>query len=187
VSGRRQASLQLTTIAKGWEFPSSVVCQRTGQDCSVRERPQSLETSVADGPDVDEGYVDRDASLSRRSFDPADRDDMPAPRDELFGGEMNVKSSIEAGKEALEYVLETLEVAGSDGHAFRHVVNDMWRLESAQSRPMPRGGRFVERSNQFLVVLDHSSPRLAPSRASANPGHETDLVVDENQRGVFRA
>ncbi len=32
----------------------------------VGERPQSLETSVADGPDVDEGYIDRDASLSRR-------------------------------------------------------------------------------------------------------------------------
>ena len=107
---------------------------------------------------MDEGYVDRDASFSRRSFDPPDRGDLLAPGDELFGDEMNVKSSIEAGKEALEYVLETLEVASSDGHPFGYVVNDMWRLESAQSRPMPRGGGFVERSNQLLVVLNHSSP-----------------------------
>jgi hypothetical protein len=51
---------------------------------------------------VDEGDVDRDASLSRRSFDPPDRDDTLAPGDELFGDEMNVNSSIEAGEEALQ-------------------------------------------------------------------------------------
>jgi hypothetical protein len=91
-----------STAPKAREFPSSVLCQRTGQYCGVGERPQSLETSVADGPDVDEGDVDRDASLSRRSFDPPDRDDTLAPGDELFGDEMNVNSSIEAGEEALQ-------------------------------------------------------------------------------------
>jgi hypothetical protein len=131
-----------------------------GQRGRVSEGPQSLETSLTDGPGVDEGYIDRDATSSRRSFDTTDRDDVLAPGDELFGDEMNVKSPIEAREEALEYVLEALKTPGSDGHAFRHLVDDVWRLENPHSLPMSRDRRFIESTNQVLVVLGHSSPSL---------------------------
>jgi hypothetical protein len=89
-----------------------------------------LETSLTDCPDVDEGDIDRDATSSRRSYDTTDRDNVLAPGDELFGDEMNVKSPIEAHEEALEYVLQALKMPGSDGHTFRHLVDDVWRLEN---------------------------------------------------------
>ena len=41
---------------------------------------------------MDEGYIHRDATSSRRAYDATDRDDVLAPGDELFGDEMNVKS-----------------------------------------------------------------------------------------------
>ena len=116
-----------------------------------------METSLADRPDVDEGYIDRDATSSRRSYDTTDRDDVLAPGDELFGDEMNVKSPIEAREEALEYVLEALKMPGSDGHAFRHLVDDVWCLENPQPLPMSRDRRFIKTTNQLLVVLGHFS------------------------------
>jgi hypothetical protein len=106
---------------------------------------------------VDEGDIDRDATSSRRSYDTTDRDDVLAPGDELFGDETNVKRPIEAREEALEYVLKALKMAGSDGHAFRHLVDDVWRLENPQSLPMSRDRRFIESTNQLLAVLGHSS------------------------------
>jgi len=145
-----------------------------GQRGCVSEGPQSLETSLADCPDVDEGYIDRDAPSSRRSYDTTDPDDVLARGDELFGDEMNVKSPIEACEEALEYVLEALKMARSDGHAFRHLVDDVWRLESPQSLPMSRDRRLIESTNQLLVVLGHSSLPLQSSHVI--PGHSQDSL-----------
>ena len=106
---------------------------------------------------MNECDIDRDATSSRRSYDTTDRHNVLAPGDELFGDEMNVKRPIEAREEALEYVLKALKMAGSDGHAFRHLVDDVWRLENPQSLPMSRDRRFIESTNQLLVVLGHSS------------------------------
>src|SRR5439155_10554431 len=104
---------------------SSVFCQRMGQHCCVGESSQSLETSLANCPDVDEGHIDGHGSLSSRSFDTTDRDDMFTRGDELFGDETNVKSSIEAGEKAFGHVQEALEMAASDGHPFRQIVYDV--------------------------------------------------------------
>jgi hypothetical protein len=132
-----------------------------------------LETSLTDRPDVDEGDIDRDATSSRRSYDTTNRHNVLAPADQLFGDEMNVKSPIEAREEALEYVLKALKMAGSDGHAFRHLVDDVWRLENPQSLPMSRNRRFIESTNQLLVVLGHSSLPLQSS--DVIPGHQDSL------------
>jgi hypothetical protein len=53
-----------------------------------------------------------------------------ARSDELFGDETNVESSIKARKEALEYVFEAFEMPTPEGHAFRHVVDDVRSLQS---------------------------------------------------------
>ena len=72
--------------------PAFTLRQRLGQHCRVRESSQSLEMSLADGPDVDEGHIDRHGGLSGLSFDTTDRDDMLTRSDELFGEEANVKA-----------------------------------------------------------------------------------------------
>ncbi len=68
-----------------------------------------------DCPDVNKGHIDRHVSLSRRSLDATDCDDMFSRGDELFCEEANVKGSIEAREKAVGHVLEALEMAGSDG------------------------------------------------------------------------
>jgi hypothetical protein len=112
---------------------------------------------AADCPYVNECKVDWETSFSRRSLDRTDCDDVLAFGDELLGDEMNVTSAIEAREEALEYVLEPLEMTVSDGHAFGHVVDDVWRLDSPESLPMSRDGSFVKSTNELLVVLAHPS------------------------------
>jgi hypothetical protein len=77
-----------------------------------------LEISLTDCPDVSERHIDWYATSPSRSFDTADRDDMLARRDELFGDEANVKSPIEAGEKSLKHVLEALEMAAADGLPF---------------------------------------------------------------------
>jgi hypothetical protein len=104
---------------------------------------------------VDEGHIDGHGSFSGLSLDTTDRDDMLARGDEFFGDEANVKSSIEVGEKTLGHVLEALEMAASDGHAFRQIVYDVWRLETSQRLAMSWHGSFVESANAFLVFLNH--------------------------------
>jgi hypothetical protein len=107
---------------------------------------------------VGEGHIDGHGCFAGLSLDATERDDFVARGNELFGDEVNVKSSIEAGEKALEHVLEALEMAASDGHPLRHIVYDVRRLETSQRLSMPRDGSFVESANALLVFLRSSPP-----------------------------
>ena len=74
---------------------------------------------------MDEWHIDRHRSLSGPSCDATDRDDLLPGGDEFLGDEANIEDSIEAREKALEHVLETLEMTGSNRHAFRQILYDM--------------------------------------------------------------
>ena len=100
-----------------------------------------------------EGHIDGHGCFSSFSFDTTERDDFLARGNELFGDEVNVKSSIEAGEKAIEHVLKALEMAAAHGHPFRHIVDDVRRLETSQRLAMSWHGSFVESANAFLVFF----------------------------------
>jgi hypothetical protein len=131
----------------------SVLRKCLGQQGCICETTQSLKISVADCPDVNEGYIDGYGSFSSLSFDSTDRDDMLARSDELFSDEANVKSSIEVGEKALGHVLEALEVAPSNGHPFLQIVYNLWGLETSQWLAMSWNGRFVECADTTFVLF----------------------------------
>src|SRR6266576_5420966 len=112
---------------------SSVLLQRLGQQRRAGESTQSLEIPITDGPDVGEGHIDGYGCFSGLSFDATKRDDILARGDELLGDEMNVQRAIEACKKSLQHILQTLEMAAADRHPFRHIVDDVRRLETARS------------------------------------------------------
>jgi hypothetical protein len=82
----------------------SVLGQRSGEHCGVGETSQSLETSLADGPDMDERHIDRHGSVSSHSFDTTDRDHMLTRSDELLGDEANIKRLIQPGEKAFGHI-----------------------------------------------------------------------------------
>ena len=97
-----------------------------------------MKIPLADRPDVGEGHIDGHGGFAGLSLDATERDDFVTRGYELFGDEVNVKSSIEAGEKAFEHVLEALEMAAADGHPFRHIVDDVRRLETSQRLAMSR-------------------------------------------------
>jgi hypothetical protein len=156
------------------------------QQCCVGETTHPLKISLADSPDVDEGHIDGHGSFSSLSFDTTDRDDILARSDELFSDEANVKSSIEAGKKALEHVLKALEMASSDGHPFWQIVYDVWRLETSQCLAMSWDSRCVERADALLVLffMDHYLVLLLSIFMSVPPVLWTDAMYPEDRARV---
>src|SRR5262245_19188052 len=143
----------------------STFLQRMRKHCRVGECAQSLEIGLADCPDASERHIYRDATFSGCSFDTAQRDDFVARRNELFGNEANVKSSIEASEKTLEHVLQALEVAATDRHPLWQIVNDVRCLETPQRLPMSWNGSLIESASESLVFfLSHC---LSPSSESS--------------------
>jgi hypothetical protein len=127
-----------------------------GEQGCIGKSTQSLEISLADCPDMGEGDIDGHGRFSGLASDTADRDDMLARGDILFGDEANVKRSIKAGEKALEHVLEALEMAASDGHPLRQIVYYVRRLETSQRLSVSWDGSFVESAHALLVFFGHS-------------------------------
>ena len=94
---------------------SGAPCQRLRWQRGIGESTQSLEMPVADRPDMGEGYINGHAYFSCLSLDTTEGDDFLARGNELVGDEANVESRIEAGKKALEHILEAFEMAAADG------------------------------------------------------------------------
>jgi hypothetical protein len=109
---------------------------------------------------VGEGHIDGHRRFSSFSFDTTKRNDFLTRGNELFRDEVNVESSIEAGEKSIEHILKALEMAATHGHPFRHIVDDVRRLETSQRFSMSWHGSFVKGTNAFLVFfLGHFSPR----------------------------
>jgi hypothetical protein len=106
-----------------------------------------------DCPDVNEGNIDGHAGFAGLPLDATDRDDVLSRGDILIGDEVNVESSIKAGKKAFEHVLKALEMAAADGHPFRYLVYNVRRLETSQRLSMSWHGSFVKSANAFLVFF----------------------------------
>jgi hypothetical protein len=111
---------------------SSAFRQRVSEQRGIGESTHSLEIALANCPNMGKRHIDGRTGLPRFSLDATERDDFLALGDEFFSDEVNVEGFIEAGEKALEHVLKADEMAAADGHPFRHIVNNMRRLETSQ-------------------------------------------------------
>src|SRR5262249_25844643 len=137
------------------------------------KRAEALEVSVTDHPDMDERDIDGHASFPGFPGNPAQCDNRLARRDKLFGSEMNLESSVEIRKEALEHFLQPFNRTGDVGHSFWCVVNDAWRLKPPCRLAMSGGGGFVKLANTPLVLPDH---RSCPPGGSGNRDQQITTI-----------